>query len=143
MFYTNNRNQLRQFYYDTWQKHKTHQALNDLEKQILAIMLEHPEYQNTFENNATTSTQDFSETLGQANPFMHMGLHLAVRDQIALDQPPGIQQLFQQQLNKGQKPHDLEHQIMDILAEQLWQDTQAQKPLDMANYLENLKKTLI
>lgn len=142
MFYSNDRNQLRQFYFETWQKHKSGQALLDLEKQILAVILDHPEYQKILNDKMLALTKDFSVELNQPNPFMHMGLHLAVRDQIKLNQPEGIQTLFQQQLVKGKKAHDIEHQMMDILANQLWQDTQAQQSLNMQIYLDNLKKQL-
>lgn len=143
MFYSNDRDQLRQFYFDTWQKHLSGQSLIDLEQQILAVILDHPEYQKILSDKVAALTKDFSVQINQPNPFMHMGLHLAVRDQINLDQPPGIKKLFQEQLAKGKDGHDIEHQIMEILANQLWQDTQAQKPLNMDVYLDNLKKNLI
>jgi len=134
MFYSNDRDQLRQFYYDTWQKHLSDQPLIDLEKQILAVILEHPEYQKIL--------KDKNIDANQPNPFMHMGLHLAVRDQVALNQPPGIKKTFQTLLAKGYSEHDAEHKIMDILAEQIWLAANEQKPLDMDVYLENLNKAL-
>ena len=58
MFYTNDRNKIRQFYLDAWDKHQTHQALTPLEKQIVDVVFFHPEYQKFL--SLDQQTKDFS-----------------------------------------------------------------------------------
>jgi len=138
MFYHNDRNKIRQFYYDVWHKYKMQQTLTALESQILTVILDHPEYHSLL--NKAMTDQDFQETTNQMNPFMHMGLHLAIRDQVQLNQPQGIAQLFQQQLVKQLDKHVVEHQFMEVLGEHLWIATSMNKPLEMSAYLDALKK---
>ena len=57
----------------------------------------------------------------ETNPFLHMSMHLAIAEQISIDQPPGIRQRFQQLLERTGSRHDAMHQTMDCLAEMIWQ----------------------
>ena len=65
-----------------------------------------------------------------------MGLHLAVRDQIATDRPPGIRQAFDGLAQRMGSAHDAEHRIIECLAEALWEAQRAGRPPDEQAYLE-------
>ncbi|WP_204318325.1 DUF1841 family protein [Serratia marcescens] len=45
-----------------------------------------------------------SVELGETNPFLHMGLHLAVREQVATDRPQGIRTVYTKLIEKYQDP---------------------------------------
>ena len=84
----------------------------------------------------------FTPEAGKTNPFLHMGLHLAVRDQVATDRPPGISNIFQQLVRKYSKAHEAEHRILDCLAETLWEAQNRHGPPDEQKYLEQLREII-
>lgn len=80
--------------------------------------------------------------LGQTNPFLHMGLHLAIRDQVSTDRPSGIAGIYQQLLNKYADNLAVEHLLMESLAECLWQAQRNQSMIDETSYLNACFKCL-
>ena len=114
-----NRQQLRQFYHDVWQKKNSQQTLNALETSIAQVIEEHPEYHKIFANDASLEQEYFVED-GQTNPFLHMSLHLSLHEQISTDRPAGIRNIYQQLQIKFGDAHETEHQMMECLTESLW-----------------------
>src|SRR5262249_38605810 len=90
VFTGQNRDQLRRMYLDTWRKFSQQAPLEPLEAQIAAVMAEHPEYLQWLESPDEALAAEFTPASGQQNPFLHMGLHLAIREQVATNRPPGI-----------------------------------------------------
>ena len=134
------REQLRQFYCSAWEKHRTQQAsLSPLEQQVVAVIKEHPEYHALLENPDASLNADFLPEMGDTNPFLHLGMHLGIREQVSTDRPPGIAELYQRLVSlKG--IHDAEHAMMDCLGEALWQAQQNQTAPDDILYLDCLGK---
>jgi hypothetical protein len=108
----------RQFFATAWYKHQQAQLLEPLETMVVEVILIHPEYHCYL--TAPYLDQDFFPQSGQTNPFLHLGLHLALREQLSINQPKGIRHLYQAAVLKGDNTHDLEHRMMDCLAEILW-----------------------
>ncbi|MCB1815190.1 MAG: DUF1841 family protein [Candidatus Competibacteraceae bacterium] len=140
MLYGQDRHQIRQVYLDAWQKYCTKQPLEPLQQQIAQVIAEHPEYHRLLQTR--TLHKDFDPAQGESNPFLHMGLHLAVREQISTDRPPGIRALYQQLLQHYKDPHSTEHQVIEALAETLWQAQQNGAPPDEQRYLARLQEHL-
>lgn len=132
----NDRNQIRQIFFSAWQKHKTQENCSALENQLVTLILEHPEYQMFFENVEGTQQENFPT---DKNPFLHLSLHLSVREQIQTNRPPGIKKIFERLRAKSHDLHQLEHQIMDILATILWEAQQKGVQPCEKKYLENLQ----
>ena len=126
------RNESRKIFFTAWQKHLQKLPVEPLESQIIAIILAHPEYHALFSNPDDFQQQDFDET----NPFLHVSLHLAVREQIATDRPTGIKHVFQ----KLGGNITAEHKMMECLAQMLWNIQHAGATADEEIYLETLKK---
>ncbi len=137
---TDERDKLRQFYCDTWEKHlKQQQKLSPLEQQIVTVVKEHPEYHAVLENKEVSVNTNYLPELGDSNPFLHMGMHLGLREQISTDRPAGIAELYQQLVAlKGM--HDAEHEMIECLAESIWQAQQHQSAPDDITYLDCLGK---
>ena len=114
MLYGQDRSQLRQMYINAWRKYCSKQPLEPIEKLIAEVVAQHPEYQRALQSN--TLHKDFD---GETNPFLHMGLHIAVREQITSDRPPGIRALYQQLFQRYKDDHAAEHQMIEVLAESL------------------------
>ncbi len=140
IFGDRNRAQLRESYLNAWRKFRAGASLEPLEKQIAAVVAEHPEYHPWLEREPSILDKDFTPEAGQQNPFLHMGLHLAIRDQIATDRPAGIAALHAKLGATMNSLHDAEHAMSEALAATLWESQRAGGAPDEALYLERLRK---
>lgn len=132
MFYDNHVQDTRTYFYSAWQKHLAKQNLNQLETQLLAVILQHPEYHTVL--SQSESDYQYHQELGISNPFLHMGLHLALRDQLVLDRPKGIVAVFEGLLHRHEDAHYVEHLCMEQLAQSLWQAQREQRMPDEREY---------
>ncbi|MDI9818994.1 MULTISPECIES: DUF1841 family protein [unclassified Legionella] len=142
MFYGDNVQDTRQLFFSSWQKYQQKHVLMPLEKQIVDVILVHPEYHALLESPDTPAQQRYFPELGQTNPFLHMGLHLAIRDQVATDRPAGISRIYQQLLEKYGDTLAVEHLMMDHLAETLWLAQRNNTSPDEVAYLHALNHQL-
>lgn len=141
MFYGEKTQDTRQVFFSSWKKYKQNDVLLPLEKQIIAVILDHPEYHSLLESAPQLDLAYFPE-LGQTNPFLHMGLHLAIRDQLATDRPVGINKVYKQLLQKYNDNLAVEHLLMEGLAESLWLAQRNQAMVDEIGYLNACRKLL-
>ena len=123
-------------YADAWKKHCDKTPLTPLESQIAAVVEWHPEYHDDVTSEVLD--KDYSPDAGKTNPFLHMGLHLGIREQVATNRPPGIREVFSTLTVKTGDAHDAEHQMIDCLAETLWEAQGQNSPPDEQKYLERL-----
>lgn len=138
--YNLSRYQSRQFFFNTWYKYNHQEVLSDMEEIALGIILLHPEYHSILNNTERYHDKDYPPEMGSTNPFLHMGLHIAIKEQLSIDQPLGIRDHFDRILKKNQNEHEAMHQIMECLAEMLWQAQRSQSAPDASIYLECLNK---
>lgn len=137
---TDEKEKLRLFYCDTWQKHLDQkEALSPLEQQITAVVKEHPEYHKLLENKEASVSADYLPEMGDSNPFLHMGMHLGLREQVSTNRPSGIAELYQSVVTLIDT-HDAEHEMIECLAESIWQAQQNNSMPDEEAYLECLSK---
>ena len=127
-------------YRAAWRKFKAQQTLSPLEKQLVAVLSEHPEYHVIVES-AAADLANYSPRGGQLNPWLHMGLHLAIREQVATNRPAGIAQVHAQLAARAGGAHEAEHRMLEVLAEALWEAQRAGKSPDENAYLERLRDT--
>ncbi len=132
----------RQVFYSSWEKYRHNLLLSPLEKQIVDVILAHPEYHRKLECSSADKGQAYFPEMGETNPFLHMGLHLALRDQIATDRPSGINAIYQQLTQKHADSLMAEHLIMELLAESLWQAQRQQTLPDEVSYLAACRQLL-
>lgn len=134
----NDRDGMRQFFCDCWKKEKTKQPLEPLEAQIVAVVKEHPEYHPILEDAEQAKAREYLPELNETNPFLHMSMHLSIREQMGMDRPTGVRSLMQTLVNRlGQ--HKAEHEMMDCLAEVLWQAQKNASAPDDQQYLQCLE----
>ena len=76
--FSKDKHELRKFYKISWLKQR--KPIHDsLEKQVVCIILEHPEYHSFFDNfDPESDDPEFFAQMGEVN-FLHLGLHLGVR----------------------------------------------------------------
>ena len=90
LFSGESRARMRRRYVDAWRKFQAREPLEPLEAQLAAVIAEHPEYISSLEAGEEALGADFTPEGGRENPFLHMGLHLAIREQVATDRPADI-----------------------------------------------------
>lgn len=140
MLFGQDRNQLRQVFITAWQKYNTKQPLEPLEQVIANVIAMHPEYHRYFTAENSALDQDFLPEMGQSNPFLHIGLHISIHEQLSINQPEGISEVYKNLLEKHQDPHTVEHLIMDCLAEMIWETQRNNAMPDLNRYVNCLKK---
>jgi hypothetical protein len=139
-FDTQSRDELRRVYVEAWRKHREGLPMEPLEAQIADVIALHPEYQAALEAPESVLGRDYTPEGGQSNPFLHMGLHLAIREQVGTNRPEGIRAVFEKIARKRGTQHDAEHAMIECLAEALWEAQRAGRPPDENAYLERLRQ---
>ena len=138
IFAGQSRDQLRETYRAAWRRYKQQHTLSPLDKQVVAVISEHPEYHVIVESNAS-DLANYSPRSGQLNPWLHMGLHLAIREQVSTNRPHGIADVHAKLSKHLGDAHEAEHRMLEVLAEQLWEAQRAGKAPDENVYLERLR----
>lgn len=138
MIFGQDRDELRQMYVDSWRKSVAGEILSPLEAQIAAVISDHPEYHAAM--SSTSIDEAFLPEGGETNPFLHMGLHLAIREQVATNRPAGIKKVFDDLCSKHGDLHVAEHQALECLAETLWEAQSNNALPDESAYLERLRR---
>ncbi|HEY1889020.1 MAG TPA: DUF1841 family protein [Steroidobacteraceae bacterium] len=133
------RDQLRQMYLEAWRKYTARQPLEPLQAQVAAVIAEHPEYVPLLESGPQALGTEYTPEGGRENPFLHMGLHLAIREQVATDRPAGIAQIHQSLAKRLGDAHAAEHTMLEALAETLWEAQRSGRAPDEQHYLERLR----
>ena len=138
------RDEVRAFFFEAWAKFKKQQTLTDLEKIALGVMHMHPEYHAILDAPEQFKQQDYFPEFGETNPFLHMSLHLSLLEQISINQPIGIAGIYTELKTKHQNAHHFEHQaqhdILECLAETIWQAQRNNTGIDSAHYLQLLQQ---
>lgn len=138
MIFGQDRGELRRMYRDAWQKRIDGVPASALETQIADVIALHPEYHDAVA--AEDLDQDFTPEGGKTNPFLHMGLHLGIREQVATNRPGGIAAVHQALATRLGDLHEAEHRMLDCLAEALWEAQSQKSAPDEKKYLERLRQ---
>jgi len=133
------REQVRVFFCESWRKHRERLVLEGAEATAADLIEQHPEYHALLENPQTAVEQEFTPESGQMNPFLHLSLHLAIADQISIDQPAGIRAAYHK-LRTRLDVHQAEHAILECLGETLWRAQREGGTLDADQYLECVRR---
>ena len=139
-FHDQGRDGLRRMYVEAWRKHRMSSPLEPLEDQIVRVLEQHPEYHAVVESGPGALHREFSPEGGQANPFLHMGLHLAIREQVATNRPAGIAAIHRELVRRTGDVHEAEHWMIECLGEAMWRSQRSGLPPDEAAYLDLLRR---
>ncbi len=130
---------MRRVFVEAWRKQRTGEPMEPLEQVIAHIVQQHPEYHRMLETPEPILDKDFQPEGGLSNPFLHMGMHISLQEQVSTDRPAGITRLYQQIIGKIGDPHEAEHQMMECLGRMLWEAQRANRMPDEEAYLECLR----
>lgn len=132
------REQVRQFFTEAWRKHRENAILTPLETIAVDWALQHPEYHEDLESPDALQT-DYTVEQGRTNPFLHLSMHLAIAEQLSIDQPPGIRAAYQQ-LAASRGEHDAVHVIMECLGQVVWEAQRLGTPFNSDTYLDLIRR---
>ncbi len=142
MFFGQDRNQLRKVYFQSWDKFKKKLPMEPMETLIAGLIGQHPEYHAFFDNIELNQDRDFTPEMGQTNPFLHLGMHISIQEQLGTQRPAEITSLYQSLCKKTGDAHEAEHQMMECLGAMLWAAQSNNQQPDETTYLECIKKLL-
>ena len=135
------RNEVREFFFAVWSKSRSGEALTGLETMALAVVMEHAEYHPVLSDPARYRDREWTPEGGETNPFLHLSVHLAIEEQLSIDQPPGIRAIVSALERKLDSPMQARHAVMDCLVEQVWQAQRNGVAFDNAAYLDCLRRS--
>ena len=130
-----NREEVREMFFGAWRKYRAGEPLAGIEALALEVILLHPEYHEAVGQPERSRDKDYFD---ESNPFLHMSLHVALEEQLSIDQPQGIASRFQALLSRFQDRHEALHQALECLAETVWRAQRERAAPDAAAYLDCL-----
>ncbi len=133
------RQAIRHVFFQSWKKHCQGALLEGIERVVVDVILLHPEYQSLLAQDETEL--DIESTLqGQANPFLHMGMHITLLEQLQIDRPAGVRAIYQQLSTGNTDDHQTQHRMLECLGQWLYSAQTGQAPPSPDSYLECLRK---
>ncbi|HEY1774297.1 MAG TPA: DUF1841 family protein [Gammaproteobacteria bacterium] len=134
------RSDTRQTFFDVWAKMQEDRPLTALESMIADVIRMHPEYHALLAKGIEVLDRDWLPEGGETNPFLHMGMHIAIREQLSIDRPPGIKAVYETLLQKTQDPMQAEHLMLECLGETLWRAQRDNRMPDEQLYLRLVRE---
>jgi hypothetical protein len=134
------RDEARRFLVDAWRKSRDDAPMSDLERLAARLVAMHPEYHAVLEQPDKHADRDYAPEAGEPNPFLHLSLHLAVAEQLAIDQPPGIKAQFERIRDARGDEHAALHAVLECLGEVIWASQRHGVPPDASLYLDCLAR---
>ena len=134
------RDEARRFVIGAWTKFRAGEPLSDIERLVASLVAMHPEYQPLIEEGERHLEREWTPDGGAMNPFLHLSLHLAVAEQLAIDQPPGIRAEFERIRAARGDEHAALHAVLECLGETMWQAQRLRTGPDAGVYLDCLRR---
>ena len=134
------RDEARRFMIGAWAKFRAGEPLSDMERVVSSLVAMHPEYHALLENGERSVERDWTPDGGAMNPFLHLSLHLAVAEQLAIDQPPGIRAAFNTLQSRRDDRHEALHAVLECLGEMIWRSQTSRLPPDGEAYLDCVRR---
>lgn len=139
--FTPDRNEARSFMIESWRKFRAGEPLTGMETIVAGVLVLHPEYHRLFQNDDAID-RDYTPESGGLNPFLHVSLHIAIEEQLSIDQPPGIRARYEALLARTGSEHDAKHALLECLGEMLWESQRLERAPDPEVYFSCLDRRL-
>ena len=130
---------VRRFFCGVHEKARAGRPLDALETLASQWLAEHAEYDPDMADAQAAVARVYDGKDGQANPFLHLSMHLSIAEQVSIDQPPGIRAACTA-LTARLGEHDAHHQIMECLGEMIWKSQREGAQPDAAAYVDCVRK---
>jgi hypothetical protein len=137
---TQDRDATRTVFFRAWRRHREGEALEGVERLIVQVALRHPEYQTLLADPERFRDADYTPEMGRTNPFLHMGMHIAIEEQVSIDAPRGMRELHALLRHRVPDEHEAQHLMMECLGQTLWQAARTNAAPDEGAYLACLRR---
>ncbi|MFN0302970.1 MAG: DUF1841 family protein [Burkholderiales bacterium] len=134
------REQVRRFFFDAWRSYRNGTPLLGMDVHAVNIALMHPEYHAMLDAPESNLEREWTPEDGQTNPFLHMSMHLAIEEQLSIDQPAGVRAAVEALVARSGDPHIAQHAAMECLGEMVWRAQRDRLPPDVVSYLDCLQR---
>ena len=134
-----NRDQLRRFFRTSWARRLAGESLQPLEQLVAQVIEQHPEYHHHLDDEDQLQ-REFTPDQGETNPWLHMGMHITLGEQLGADRPAGIRSAYQRIVARFHDQHAAEHAMMDCLGVVLWEAQRSGGLPDEQVYLQCLER---
>jgi len=124
-----------------WRDHEAGKPQDKQGVMIAEVVAMHPEYHADIDSGVARH-REYDGSDGQSNPFLHMAMHIAVREQLGVDLPPGVVKIHRQLTRRLGDVHSAEHQMLECLAEVLWSAQLDGTEPDIEKYVVALKQVV-
>jgi hypothetical protein len=133
--FTPSSDDVRRFFCEAFRKQRAGEILSPMDAIAADWIVQHPEYADVLSDAEAALARDYSVEGGQANPFLHLSMHLSIAEQLSIDQPPGIRAACAS-LAQRLGEHEAHHQVMECLGEMIWTSQRNGAPPDSAAYVD-------
>ncbi len=134
------RSEARDTFFGAWHKYRAGEPLTGIDALALQVVLLHPEYHEMLSQPERYRDKDYVDA---SNPFLHLSLHVALEEQLSIDQPPGIAQRFAALASRWGDRHEALHRALECLAETVWRAQRERAAPDANAYLECLERAAV
>ncbi len=141
MLFGQDRQQIRAVFIEAWRKQRAGVPMQALEQLVADVVARHPEYHAALDSE-TAAERDYLPELGESNPFLHMGMHIALAEQLATGRPAGIGEIHHALAHHAGDAHEAEHRMIECLGEALWRAQREGTMPDEAAYLDCLRRLM-
>lgn len=138
--FTPSQHDVRSFFCAAWRKSREGLPLTPLETIAADWVQLHPEYEGDLADEEAALARQYTVESGQANPFLHLSMHLSISEQVSIDQPRGIRQAFELLAARRGSAHDAQHEVMECLGEMIWQSQRSGLPPDGQAYIDCVRR---
>ncbi|GGX76262.1 DUF1841 family protein [Massilia dura] len=138
--FTPSSHDVRRFFCEVFRKDRAHEILTPLEAMALDWVRLHPEYDEALTDVEAALARDYSVEGGEANPFLHLAMHLSISEQVSIDSPRGIRAAYEALSKKRDSTHEAQHEIMECLGEMIWKSQRNGLPPDGEAYIDAVKR---
>ena len=138
--FVQNSDESRKFFIEVRRKVVERELLQPLEAMIADILSLHPEYETLLADEQKALSDEYIASNFDINPFLHLGLHVALQEQIQANRPQGISAIYQSLKLRGiANEHEIRHLMMQCLSESLYKAQTANAMPNETEYLACLR----
>ena len=127
--------EVRRFFCDVYAKSRQGLPLEALETIAAGWIDAHPEYHADLQDADAAVAHVYDGSDGRENPFLHLAMHLSIREHCSIDQPRGIRQAVELLAARRDSLLEAHHEAMECLGQMMWESQRAGRPPDGEAYI--------
>ena len=131
---------VRRFFCAVHAKARAGQPMDAIETLAAQWVGEHAEYHGDLTDVDAALDRSYDGSDGQANPFLHLSMHLSISEQCSIDQPRGIRQAVELLAARLDSLHEAHHEAMECLGTLLWESQRHGRPPDAHSYVQCVQR---